>query len=156
MIKPIPDGYHSATPTLTIKGASEAIEFYKKAFDAQEINRFPGSDGKSIMHAEIRIGDSAIMLNDEMPEMGCLSPTSTGGPSSGIYLYVNDADSVFNKAVSAGAKPMMPMMDGFWGDRVGFISDPFGHRWTIATRKKEMTIEEMKKAGAEFMKNQCK
>jgi len=154
MTKPIPDGYHSATPTLTIKGASEAIEFYKKAFDAQEINRFPGSDGKSIMHAEIRIGDSAIMLNDEMPEMGCLSPTSTGGPSSGIYLYLNDADSVFNKAVLAGAKPMMPMMDGFWGDRVGALSDPFGHRWTIATRKKEMTVEEIQKAGAEFMKSQ--
>lgn len=153
MTKPIPDGYHSVTPTLTISGASDAIEFYKKAFDAQEIYRFPGPDGKLIMHAEIRIGDSAIMLNDEMPEMGCLSPTSTGGPSSGIYLYVNDADSVFNKAVSVGAKPMMPMMDGFWGDRVGALSDPFGHRWMIATREKEMTVEEIQKAGAEFMKS---
>lgn len=156
MVKPIPDGYHSVTPTLTIKGASEAIEFYKKAFDAKEIFRFPGSDGKSIMHAEIRIGDSAIMLCDEMPQMGCLSPTSIGGPSGSIYLYVNDVDSVFNKAVSVGANPMMSMMDGFWGDRIGALTDPFGHRWTIATRKKEMTAEEIQKAGAEFMKGQCK
>lgn len=156
MVKPIPDGYHSVTPTLTISGASDAIEFYKKAFDAKEIYRFPGPDGKSIMHAEIRIGDSPIMLCDEMPEMGCLSPKSTGGSSGAIYLYVNDADSVFNKAVSVGAKPMMQMMDGFWGDRVGTLSDPFGHRWTIATRKKDMTKEEIEKAGREFMKNMCK
>ncbi len=156
MVKPIPDGYHSVTPTLTISGASDAIEFYKKAFDAQEIYRFPGFDGKSIMHAEIRIGDSAIMLCDEMPEMGCLSPKSTGGPSGAIYLYVNDVDSVFSKAVSAGAQPMMPMMDGFWGDRIGVLVDPFGHRWTIATRKKDMTVEEIQKAGTEFMNSQRK
>ncbi len=156
MVKPIPDGYHSVTPTLTINGASDAIEFYKKAFGAKEIYRFPGSDGKSIMHAEIRIDDSAIMLCDEMPQMGCLSPTSIGGPSGSIYLYVNDADSVFNKAVSVGAKPMMPMMDGFWGDRIGVLTDPFGHRWAVATRKKDLTVKEIQKAGAEFMKNQCK
>jgi PhnB protein len=156
MVKPIPDGYHSVTPTLTISGASDAIEFYKKAFDAKEINRFSGPDGKSVMHAEIRIGDSAIMLSDEIPQMGALSPKSTGGPSGGIYLYVNDVDAVFNKAVSAGAKPLMPIMDGFWGDRIGTISDPFGHRWTIATRKKDMTEEEIEKAGKEFMKNMCK
>jgi uncharacterized glyoxalase superfamily protein PhnB len=156
MTKPIPDGYHSVTPTLTISGASNAIEFYKKAFDAKEIYRFPGPDGKSIMHAEIRIGDSAIMLCDEMPEMGCLSPKSTGGPSGSIYLYVNDADFVFNKAISAGAKPMMPMMDGFWGDRMRVLTDPFGHRWAIATRKKDLTVEEIQNAGAEFMKGQCK
>lgn len=108
------------------------------------------------MHAEIRIGDSAIMLCDEMPQMGCLSPTSIGGPSGSIYLYVNDADSVFNKAVSAGANPMMPMMDGFWGDRIGVLTDPFGHRWAVATRNKDMTSEEIQKAGSEFMKGQCK
>jgi len=156
MVKPIPDGYHSVIPTLTIRGAAEAIEFYKKVFDAKEIYRFPGPDGKSIMHAEIRIGDSAIMLCDEMPEMGCLSPKSTGGPSGAIYLYVNDADSVFHKAVSAGATPLMPLMDGFWGDRIGSLSDPFGHRWTIATRKKEMTLEEIQKAGTEFIKSLSK
>jgi len=156
MVKPIPDGYHSVTPTLIISGASDAIEFYKKAFGANEVYRFQGPDGKSIMHAEIRIGDSAIMLCDEMPQMGCLSPKTIGGPSGSIYLYVNDADSVFNKAVSAGAKPIVEMMDGFWGDRMGAISDPFGHRWTIATRKKDMTEEEIEKAGKEFMKNMCK
>ncbi len=156
MVKPIPDGYHSVTPTLTISGASDAIEFYKKAFDAKEVYRFPGPDGKSIMHAEIRIGDSAIMLCDEMPEMGCLSPKSTGGPSGAIYLYVDDVDSVFSKAVSVGAQPMMPIMDGFWGDRIGVLVDPFGHRWTVATRKKEMSIEEIQKAGADFMKGMSK
>lgn len=156
MVKPIPDGYHSVTPTLTISGASDAIEFYKKAFDAKEVYRFPGPDGKSIMHAEIRIGDSAIMLCDEMPEMGCLSPKSTGGPSGAIYLYVDDVDSVFSKSVSVGAQPMMPIMDGFWGDRIGVLVDPFGHRWTVATRKKEMSIEEIQKAGADFMKGMSK
>ena len=159
MVKPIPDGYHSVTPALTIKGATEAIEFYKKAFGAQELNRFPGPDGKSIMHAEIKIGDSSIMLCDEMPQMGCLSPKSTGGPSGSIYLYVQNSDDVFSKAVSAGAKPKMPMMDGFWGDRIGSIEDPFGHVWTIATRKIEMSMEEVKKAGEEFMKqmkSECK
>ena len=151
MVKPIPDGYHSVTPTLTISGASDAIEFYKKAFDAKEIYRFPGPDGKSIMHAEIRIGDSAIMLCDEMPEMGCLSPKSTGGPSGAIYLYVNDADSVFNRAVSAGAKPMMPLMDGFWGDRVGSLSDPFGHRWNVATHVEDVPPDEMSTRAAAAM-----
>ena len=110
MTRPIPDGYHSVTPTLTVRGAANAIEFYKKAFGAQEIMRFPGQDGKTIMHAELKIGNSKIMLNDEMPQMNCLSPQSVGGASSGIFLYVEDADSVFNKAVSSGAKITMPIM----------------------------------------------
>ncbi|MGI0073846.1 MAG: VOC family protein [Nitrosotalea sp.] len=152
MVKSIPDGYHNVTPTLTIKGASEAIEFYKKAFGAQEINRFLGPDGTSIMHAEIKIGDSSIMLNDEQPQMGCLSPQSVGGTSSGIFLYVQNADDIFNKAISAGAKPQMPPMDAFWGDRFGSIVDPFGYVWSIATHKKDMSVEEIKKAGEEFMK----
>ncbi len=152
MTKPIPDGYHSVTLALTIKGVADAIEFYKKAFGAQETNRFLGPDGKSIMHAEIKIGDSRIMLSDEMPQMGVLSPKSRGGSSGAIYLYVQNSDEVFNKAVSAGAKPKMPMMDGFWGDRVGSLEDPFGHVWTIATRKKDMSMEEIRKAGGEFMK----
>ena len=152
MVKPIPDGYHAVTPALTIKGASEAIEFYKKAFGAQEIYRFLGPDGKSIMHAEIKIGGSSIMLCDEMPQMGVLSPKTIGGPSGSIYLYVQNSDDVFNKAVSAGAKPKMPMMDGFWGDRFGSIEDPFGHVWSIATRKKDMSEDEIKKAAQEFMK----
>ena len=153
MTNPIPDGYHSITPTLTIKGTSEAIEFYKKAFGAQEIYRFLGPDGKSIMHAEIKIGDSKIMLCDEMPQMCMLSPKSTGGPSGSIYLYVQNSDDVFNKALSTGAKTKMPMMDGFWGDRIGTIEDPYGHIWSIATHKKNLSVEEIRKAGEEFMKN---
>ncbi len=153
MTKPIPEGYHAVTPTLTVRGAADAIEFYKKAFDAQEVMRFPGPDGKTIMHAEIRIGDSRVMLNDEVPQMKCLSPQSLGGSSCGIFLYVENADDVFNKAVSAGAKSQMPMMDAFWGDRFGSIIDPFGHVWSIATHKKDMTHEELKKAGEEFMKH---
>ncbi len=151
MTKPIPDGYHAVTPTLTVRGAADAIEFYKKAFGAQEVMRFPGPDGKTIMHAEIKIGDSRVMLNDEIPQMKCLSPQSLGGSSCGIFLYVENADDVFNKAVSAGAKSQMPMMDAFWGDRFGSIIDPFGHVWSIATHKKDMTHEELKKAGEEFM-----
>jgi len=152
MTRPIPEGHHAVTPTLTVRGAANAIEFYKKAFGAQEINRFLGLDGKSIMHAEIKIGDSRIMLNDEIPQMKCLSPQSLGGASSGIFLYVENADEVFNKAVSAGAKSQMPMMDAFWGDRFGSIIDPFGHVWSIATHKKDMTPDELKQAGEEFMK----
>ncbi len=152
MTKPIPEGYHTVTPTLTVRGAANAIEFYKKAFGAQEINRFPGLDGKSIMHAEIKIGDSRVMLNDEQPQMGALSPQSVGGASSGIFLYVENTDDVFNKAISAGAKSLMPPMDAFWGDRFGSIIDPFGHVWSIATRKKDMTPDELKQASEKFMK----
>ena len=156
MTKPIPDGYNSLTPTLTVRGAANAIEFYKKAFAAQEIMRFPGLDGKTIMHAELKIGNSKIMLNDEIPQMNCLSPQSVGGASSGIFLYVEDADSVFNKAVSSGAKITMPIMDAFWGDRCGQIEDPFGHKWTISTHKKDMTPEEISKAGQDAFKNMGK
>jgi len=153
LTKPIPDGYHSVTPTLTVRGAADAIEFYKKAFGAQEMMRFPGPDGKTIMHAEIKIGDSRIMLNDEFPQMKCMSPQSVGGASSGIFLYVENADATFNKAVSAGAKITMPIMDAFWGDRCGVIEDPFGHKWTISTHARDLSVEEMMKAGAEAMKS---
>ncbi len=152
-VKPIPDGYGTVTPTLTIREASKAIEFYKKAFDAQELYRFLGPDGKSIIHAEIKIGNSIIMLNDEMPQINCNSPQSLGGTGSSIFLYVNNADATFNKAISAGAKPLMPLMDAFWGDRFGSIQDPFGHVWSIATHKKDMTPDEIKKAGQEAFRN---
>lgn len=153
MTKPIPAGFHSVTPTLTVRGAGDAIEFYKKAFNAEEINRFPGLDGKTIMHAEIKIGDSIIMLNDEFPQMNCLSPQSVGGPSSAIYLYVENSDSIFNRAVSAGAKVRMPMMNAFWGDRFGMLEDPYGHIWTVATRIIDLSPEEIKKAGTEASKS---
>jgi len=153
MTKPIPDGFSSVTVTITVRDAEKAIEFYNKVFDAKELYRFPGPDGKTIMHAEIMIGNSIVMLADEMPGMGCRSPQSIGGTGSSIYLYVNDADETFNKAVSAGAKPLMPVMDGFWGDRYGSIEDPFGHIWGIATHKKDMTPDEISKAGQEMLKN---
>lgn len=153
MTKAIPDGHHSVTPILTVRGAAGAIEFYKEAFGAQEITRFLGPDGKSIMHAAIKIGDSRIMLHDESPQMRSLSPQSVGGATGGIFLYVENADDVFNKAVSAGGKVTMPIMDQFWGDRCGGIEDPFGHRWMIATHKKDMSPEEMRKAGQEFMES---
>jgi len=153
LTKPIPDGYHSVTISMTVRGVADAIEFYKKAFGAQEIMRFPGPDGKSIMHAEIKIGDSRIMLMDEFPHMKCLSPQSVGNATSGIFLYVENSDDVFNKAVSAGGKVIMPVMDAFWGDRCGSIEDPFGHKWTISTHKKDLSHQEMVKAGEEFMKS---
>ena len=153
-VKPIPDGYSTVTPTLTVREAAQAIEFYKKAFDAQEIFRFPSPDGKTIMHAEIKIGNSIIMLNDEFPQMNCRSPQSIGGTGSSIFLYVNDADATFNKAVSVDAKSLVPLMDAFWGDRFGSIQDPYGHVWSIATHKKDMTPEEIK-AGQEALKNTC-
>ncbi len=154
-VKPIPDGYGTVTPTITVREANKAIEFYKKAFDAQEIFRFSSPDGKMIMHAEIKIGNSIVMLNDEFPQMDCRSPQSIGGSGSSIFLYVNDADSTFNKAISAGAKSLVPLMDAFWGDRFGSIQDPFGHIWSIATHKKDMTSEEIK-AAQEAFKNTCK
>lgn len=152
MTKPIPDGYHAITPTLTVRGAAKAIEFYKKAFGANEIFRFPGPDGKSILHAELQIGDSRMMLTDESPQMNNLSPQSVGGASSGIFLYVKNADDVFNSAVSAGAKVTMPIGDQFWGDRCGGIEDPFGHRWMISMHIRDMSPDEMAKASAEAMK----
>lgn len=156
LTKPIPDGYNTVTPTLTVRSTANAIEFYKKAFGAQEMNRFPGPDGKTIMHAEIKIGNSRIMLADESPQMRNKSPQSTGGATGGIFLYVEDSDDIFKKAVSAGGKVTMPIGDQFWGDRAGGIEDPFGHNWMIATHKKDMTIPEMHKAGQEFFKSMSK
>jgi PhnB protein len=151
-----PHGMHTATMCLTVKDSVAAIEFYKKIFDAQELFRMAGPDGKSIMHAEVKIGDSIIMLNDEMPQMGCMSPQSVGGSSSGIYLYVNDVDATIKKASENGAKVKMPAMDAFWGDRMGNIEDPFGHNWTVATHIKDMSPEEIAKAGQEWTKSMCK
>jgi PhnB protein len=151
-----PHGMHTATMCLTVKNSNAAIDFYKKVFDAQELFKMAGPDGKSVMHAEVKIGDSIIMLNDEMPQMGCMSPQSVGGASSGIYLYVNNVDATLKKASENGAKIKMPAMDAFWGDRMGNIEDPFGHNWTVATHIKDMTPDEIAKAGQEWMKTVCK
>lgn len=141
-VKPIPDGYHTATPYMIVKGASDAIEFYKAAFGATELMRMDAPSGK-VGHAEIRIGDSPIMLADEFPDMGALSPTTLGGSTTSFLLYVEDADAGFERAVAAGAKVLRPVRDQFYGDRSGTVEDPFGHKWTIATHKEDLSPEEM-------------
>jgi PhnB protein len=143
-VKPIPEGYHSVTPYLTCSDAAKAIEFYKRAFDAKEVMRMPMPNGK-IGHAEIRIGDSVIMLADEMPGGEARSPQSLGGTTAGIFLYVKDVDAAYQKAVSAGAKASMPPQDMFWGDRYGKLSDPYGHSWSLSTHKEDVAPEEMKR-----------
>ena len=153
MVKSIPDGFHTITPSIVLSNSKEAIEFYKKVFDAREIYQMPTPDGKT-MHAMIQIGDSFVMMSDEFPQMGTRSPATVGGTSITIHLYVEDADKVYNKAIDAGATPTMPMMDMFWGDRFGSVLDPFGHSWAIATHKIDVLPEEMHKAAEEFMKKQ--
>jgi PhnB protein len=151
MAKPVPDGYRTVTPYLTVKGAAEAIDFYKRAFGAQEVERMTGPDGKSVMHAEIRIGDSIVMLADEMPQMGTRSPQTLGGATGSIFLYVPDVDSAFKRALDAGARATMPPADMFWGDRFGKLTDPFGHEWGLATHREDLTPEEVRQRGAAAM-----
>jgi PhnB protein len=146
-VKPIPDGYHSVTPYLIIKGAAEAIEFYKKAFGATELFRMPQPDGR-IGHAEIKIGDSPIMLSDEFPEMNFAGPNTLGGSSVSILIYVEDVDSVFTQAIAAGGTEQRPVEDKFYGDRGGSLADPFGHVWHIATHIEDVSPEEMEKRAA--------
>ena len=143
-IRTIPKGYHAITPYLSVKGAAGAIAFYKKAFGAKEIMRMPGPRG-TIGHAEIQIGDSRIMLADEFPEMNFRSPSSVGGTSVNIHLYVQDVDKVAKKAVAAGAKLLRPVVDQFYGDRSGSLEDPFGHVWHVATHIKDIPMKELKK-----------
>jgi PhnB protein len=149
-VKTIPDGYHTLTPYLIARGAKEAIDFYKRAFGAEEINCMPGPDGKSVAHAELKIGDSRFMLTDEFPTMGTKGPQTLGGSPVGIFMYVQDVDTSFQRAVKAGATEVMPVKDMFWGDRYGKLRDPFGHEWSLATHKKDLTPEEIGKAAREF------
>jgi len=144
MTKPIPDGYHTATPYLIIRGAGDAIEFYKQAFGATELFRFPTPEGK-IGHAEIKIGDSPIMLADEYPEMGYNGPQTLGGSPVSLMIYVPDVDTVFNRAITAGATVKEAVQDKFYGDRIGTLTDPFGHVWHISTHKEDVSVEEMEK-----------
>jgi PhnB protein len=143
-VKAIPDGYTSITPYLVCKGAAQAIEFYAKAFGAEETVRMPGPGGK-IMHAEIRIGNAIVMLADENPERGALSPQTIGGAGVSIMLYTENVDAVHSAAVNAGAKSTSAPEDMFWGDRMGTVTDPFGHSWAIATHKEDVSPEEMGK-----------
>lgn len=144
-VKPIPEGMHTVTPQLICAGAVEAIEFYKRAFDAVEVGRMPGPDGK-LLHAMIRIGDSAIMLVDEFPEYGSFGPRIAKGSPVTIHLYVEDVDAFVGQAVQAGAKITMPPLDMFWGDRYAQLEDPFGHHWSVATHVRDVTPEEMEEA----------
>lgn len=151
MTNPIPEGYHSITPSLVFKDAKKAIEFYKKAFGATEMMRMDGPGG-SVGHAEIQIGDSPLMLADEQPAMGFRSPQTLGGAGVSILIYVPDVDKQFGLAVAAGAKVLRPIQDQFYGDRSGTIEDPFGHVWTIATHIEDVPPEEMQKRAEAFMK----
>ena len=148
---PVPEGQHTVSAHLTVKGATKAIDFYKKAFGATEHHRFDGPGG-AIMHAALKLGDSLFFLNDEMPMPGGgKSPQSIGGTPVTINLYVADCDKIYKQAIAAGAKQVMPLEDQFWGDRYGVVDDPFGHRWAIATHKEDFTNEELAQRGKDFM-----
>ncbi len=150
-VKPVPEGFHTITPHLVVRNAEQAIAFYKKAFGAEEIARMTDPGGGGIMHAELKIGDSMLMLVDEMPQMqGWVSPQKLGGTTVAMALYVEDADALFNRAVEAGATVVMPMMDAFWGDRYGKVADPFGHMWEICTHKEDLSPEEIGKRAQAF------
>jgi len=149
-VQPIPKGYHTITPYMTVRDAARAIEFYKQAFGAKDKGAMKGPDGK-VMHAEIVIGDSTIMLADEFPEFGSLSPQSIGGSGTGLHIYIENVDSAFDRAVKAGATVEMPVADMFWGDRYGKLRDPFGHKWSIGTHTKDMSMDEMNKGMEEAM-----
>jgi PhnB protein len=150
-VKAIPDGFHTATPYLIVKGAAQALDFYQKAFGAREVFRFAGPNGQ-IGHAEIQIGNSRIMLADEHPQMGAVGPQTLGGTPVGICLYVEDVDALAKRAVAAGAKVERPVQDQFYGDRSGTFADPFGHKWTIATHKEDVSPEEMQRRAEAFRK----
>ena len=147
---PVPPGYHTLTPAIVVRDAAAAIDFYKRAFGAEEVDRMLGPDG-SIMHAEIKIGDSLVMLGEENEQWGTRSPQSLGGVHGSLHIYVEDADASVDRAIKAGASLRYPMEDAFWGDRYGKVTDPFGHEWGIATRVKNMTREEMEAAGKEWI-----
>jgi PhnB protein len=154
--KTIPDGYHSINTYLVVRNADKAIQFYKKALGAEERFRMHGPDGKTIMHADLKIGDSVFMLTEESKEMKALSPESIGGSPVTMYVYVKDVDSIFNQAISEGATELKPVRDQFYGDRSGYLRDPFGHLWSIATHMKDLSPDELRKAGEAFFEEMSK
>ena len=149
-VKRVPEGFHTITPGLVVKGAQKAIEFYKEAFGAEVISVKTSPDGSKVVHSEIKIGDSRFFLNDEFPEMGACGPQTVGGTPVSLNMYVEDADSLFEKAVAAGATVVMPLADQFWGDRWGMVTDPFGHMWSIASHVTDLSQEEVDKAAEEY------
>ncbi len=155
MTKPIPDGYHTITPQLIVSDGVKAIEFYKQALGAEERGRFLTPDGKAVMHAELKIGNSILMLGGEHPPQ-CLSPRSRGGTSVSLYIYVENADAAFDRAVKAGCTVKMPMTDQFWGDRFGQVEDPFGHQWSFATHKQDLTKDQIAEKAKAFFANMGK
>lgn len=154
--RPIPEGFHTITPYLVVRDAARAVEFYQKAFGAEVRNVSHMPDGKRVMHATVQIGDSMLMLNDEFPEWKALSPLSLGGSAVTIHMYVADVDAAFNRAVAAGATATMPVMDAFWGSRYGQLVDPFGHKWSLATHKEDLTPAQMKKRAEAFFAEMAK
>jgi PhnB protein len=148
-VDPVPQGYHTVTPSIVVHDGAKALEFYRKAFGAEEKMRMPGPDG-NIMHAEFRIGDSVIMLGDEMPDMGAKSPKSYGGTPVKFYVYVVNVDVAWKRAIDAGAKQVVPLQDMFWGDRMGCVEDPFGHAWNLAQHVADPTPEEIRKGQEAF------
>lgn len=150
-VKAIPDGYHSVTPYLVVQGAADAIAFYKETFGATELFRMPDASGR-IMHSEIRIGDSVVMLADTQPGATCSSPRSLGGSSVGLMIYLENVDTVFARAIKAGSKSLRPVVDQFYGDRSGTLEDPFGHVWTIATHVEDVAPEELERRAQAAMR----
>jgi PhnB protein len=142
-VKRVPDGFHRVTPHLVVRNAAAMVDFYKKAFGAVEKRRAPGPDGKSILHAELQIGDSIVFLNDEFPEMGAVSPLQAKSTPVTLHLYVQDADKQFQQALAAGAEVVMPIGDQFWGDRYGIVKDPSGHQWSIGSHTEDLTPAQM-------------
>jgi uncharacterized glyoxalase superfamily protein PhnB len=155
MTKSVPDGFHTITPHLVVSDGAKAIEFYKKAFGAQERERFMTPDGKGVMHAQLQIGNSMLMLGSEFPPH-CLSPKSRGGTTVSFFIYVENADAAFERAVNAGCTVKMPMSDQFWGDRCGQVEDPFGHQWSIAMHQKDLSKEQIAANAKAFFANMGK
>lgn len=150
-VNPIPEGFHTVTPHMVVRNASGAIDFYKKAFGAEEIMRMPAPDGKGIMHAELKIGNSILMIVDEMPQMEqWVSPQKLSGTTVALSIYCEDADALYQRAIDAGAKESMKPMDAFWGDRYSKVTDPFGHKWEICTHKEDLSPEEIGKRAEAF------
>jgi len=151
-VKPVPDGFNTVSAYLVVPSSVEALAFYEKAFGAETCSRMPGPDGKSTMHAQMRIGDSMVMLTDENPQWQMKAPKTLGGSPASLHLYVENVDAVFERAVEAGCEVLFPVNDTFWGDRYGKVADPFGHQWGIATHKEDLSDEEVTRRGREWMK----